>query len=170
MGVGDQGFLCLAVTTHRSWLRLVLWAGACLPSEQLVGVQRAWTQARPLSGPAVMLACPGSCHCPRSSSLQPGRLCALVSPGHSDLKEAGEAKYSGVPGRRCQRQGQANSEGALHTPLPLLSYFTYCGFFRPPRAAQERPGSRGGSGRALEEVSGDEAPPARPQHPEPPKA
>lgn len=41
MGVGDQGFLCLAVTTHRSWLRLVLWAGARLPSEQLVGVQRA---------------------------------------------------------------------------------------------------------------------------------
>ena len=47
----------------------------------------------------------GSRRCPRGSR----EARAPVSPGRSDLQEAGEAACCGgrVPGRRCQRQGQA---------------------------------------------------------------
>ena len=153
-------------------LRLLLWARCPSPFGAAGGGAVGLDASSSPLGPAVMLECPGSRHCPRGSSPQPGKQHAPVSPGHSDPTGRRGGRAFGVPGRCCHRQGQADSEGAVHRPLPLLSYFTTCcGFlFKPLPVVQERPGSQGGLDGASEEVSRDEAPPARSQHPEPPTA
>ena len=145
MSVGDRGSLCFADTALRSGSACRSGPGARLPSARPVGAPWAWTQARPL-GPAVMLECPGSRHCPRGGSPRPGKLRAPVSPGHSDPTGRRGGRAFGVPGRCCHRQGQADSEGAVHRPLPLLSYFTTCcGFFL--QASPSGPGETGPPGR-----------------------
>lgn len=70
------------------------------------------------------------------------------------LPKAGTGRPAGRSARLCRCRGTS--------PLTAGSSS------RPLRAAQQRPGSRRGSGAALEEASGDEAPPARSQHPERP--